>query len=290
MNVLIPKSRRPKFAVKLTIHDLANIPLVSGFVFVRWHLQDSARGDARGRTDKVPIKDHKAIWNYEREIARVRLVIEKDGMLSDKHVVFEVVSEHAGEKVELGTLQLNIAEFVKEKPTGRRYLLQDSKINSTIKITLDCRQLSGDASFSTPPLSSGQVFGGITGVIAEQKEKDDTLHVPSQLIVATQATPSLYRKTLTASWQRQDGELPAEECIEDLFAGGDGWAKDGDGLTKGRRAAVETALQDVVGTVPGAGVGLKRNNGEIMGWAERDDLQSWKIAGRRAPVYGHQSK
>ncbi|KAK9481848.1 N-terminal C2 in EEIG1 and EHBP1 proteins-domain-containing protein [Lipomyces starkeyi] len=279
MNVLIPKSRRPKFAVKVTIHDLANIPLVSGFVFVRWHLQDSARGDARGRTDKVPIKDHKAIWNYEREIARVRMVIEKDGMLSDKHVVFEVISEYSGEKVELGTLQLNMAEFVKEKPTGRRYLLHESKINSTIKITLDCRQLSGDANFSTPPLSSGQVFGGITGVIAEQKEKDDPLHVPSQLIVASQATPSLYRKTLTASWQRQDGELPAEECIEDIFAGGDGWAKDSDGLSRGRRLTEDLPNSDLSGTVPGAGVDLKRKNGEIMGWAERDDLRSWTIAG-----------
>ncbi|KAK9366361.1 N-terminal C2 in EEIG1 and EHBP1 proteins-domain-containing protein [Lipomyces kononenkoae] len=277
MNVLIPKSRRPKFAVKITIHDLANIPLVSGLVFVRWHIQDSARGDARGRTDKVPIKDHKAIWNYEMDVARVRLVIEKDGMLSDKHVVFEVVSEYSGEKVELGTLQLNIAEFVKEKATGRRYLLHESKINSTIKITLDCRQLSGDVNFSTPPLSSGQMFGGITGVIAEQKEKDDPLHASSQPIVTSQTIPSLYRKTLTASWQRQEGELPAEECIEDIFAGGDGWAKDNNGVSRGRQVTNELVFPDLAGTIPGAGIGLKRKNGEIMGWAERDDLRSWRM-------------
>ena len=33
----------------------------------------------------------------------------------------------------------------------------------------------------------------------------------------------MYRCTLAASWQLQAGELHPEECIEDIFAGGDGW-------------------------------------------------------------------
>lgn len=33
----------------------------------------------------------------------------------------------------------------------------------------------------------------------------------------------LYRRTLAASWSRQPSELPADECIEDIFGGGDGW-------------------------------------------------------------------
>jgi hypothetical protein len=33
----------------------------------------------------------------------------------------------------------------------------------------------------------------------------------------------MYRRTLAASWVAQADELPADECIEDLFAGGDGW-------------------------------------------------------------------
>ena len=32
-----------------------------------------------------------------------------------------------------------------------------------------------------------------------------------------------YRKTLAASWVGSQGELPADQCIEDIFAGGDGW-------------------------------------------------------------------
>lgn len=33
----------------------------------------------------------------------------------------------------------------------------------------------------------------------------------------------MYRRTLAASWSRQPAELPADECIEDIFSGGNGW-------------------------------------------------------------------
>lgn len=34
----------------------------------------------------------------------------------------------------------------------------------------------------------------------------------------------MYRRNLTAYWSAQPGELRADECIENIFAGGDGWA------------------------------------------------------------------
>lgn len=33
----------------------------------------------------------------------------------------------------------------------------------------------------------------------------------------------MYRRALAASWLAQPGELPPDQCIEDIFAGGDGW-------------------------------------------------------------------
>lgn len=33
----------------------------------------------------------------------------------------------------------------------------------------------------------------------------------------------MYRRTLAAYWSAQPGELKADECIEDIFGGGDGW-------------------------------------------------------------------
>lgn len=36
----------------------------------------------------------------------------------------------------------------------------------------------------------------------------------------------MYRRNLAAFWVAQPGELPADECIENIFAGGDGWGPD----------------------------------------------------------------
>ena len=35
----------------------------------------------------------------------------------------------------------------------------------------------------------------------------------------------MYRRNLAAFWTAQPGELRADECIEDIFAGGDGWGR-----------------------------------------------------------------
>lgn len=56
----------------------------------------------------------------------------------------------------------------------------------------------------------------------------------------------MYRRTLAASWAAQAGELPADQCIEDIFAGGDGWARhEGGQQTPSLRPSDEsTADQD----------------------------------------------
>ncbi|KAI4122774.1 MAG: hypothetical protein LQ338_005614 [Usnochroma carphineum] len=56
---------------------------------------------------------------------------------------------------------------------------------------------------------------------------DDFSHMPSMSSKTRELgkLQDMYRRTLAASWAAQDGELPADECVEDIFAGGDGWGK-----------------------------------------------------------------
>ncbi|KAJ9155308.1 N-terminal C2 in EEIG1 and EHBP1 proteins-domain-containing protein [Pleurostoma richardsiae] len=125
----------------------------------------------------------------------------------------------------------------------RRYLMQDSKINSTLKIGILMIQVDGERNFVAPPLKTAPVFGGIAGivagdqqqVVAEQLGQDDLLsgfagngghELPTALSSKSRDASELqdmYRRALAASWTCQPGELPADECIEDIFAGGDGW-------------------------------------------------------------------
>jgi hypothetical protein len=47
----------------------------------------------------------------------------------------------------------------------------------------------------------------------------------------TSEVQDLYRRTLAASWYRLPSELPADECIEDIFSGGNGWRTKQDSST-----------------------------------------------------------
>ncbi|KAI5804353.1 N-terminal C2 in EEIG1 and EHBP1 proteins-domain-containing protein [Geopyxis carbonaria] len=225
--IVVPKNRRPKFDLDLQIYDLFNVPLVSGQAYVKWHINGSTRAECRGRTSREPIKDHKVAWGYHQHVQGLRLTIGRNNVLQEQTITFEIHQDYSGgkERIQLGTVTLNLAEYASVDKETRRYLMQDSKINSTVKIGIAMHQVGGDHNYQTPPLKGAQVFSGIAGIIGEQRDQDDTRNMSSLNSKNREAgaAQDMYRRTLAASWQLQAGELNADECIEDIFAGGDGW-------------------------------------------------------------------
>ncbi|ELR07975.1 hypothetical protein VC83_00041 [Pseudogymnoascus destructans] len=251
MNGLINKSRKPKFALILQIINLNNVPLVAGQSYVKWHLPMSTAAEHRGATTKAPIKEHKVTWDYERSLV-VRLSMDKTNMLQECFVEFEVMQDYnggaRGEKITIGRVRLNLAEYADihyevGQVMVRRYLMQDSKINSTVKIGLGMSQVDGDRNFIAPPLRTAAVFEGFTGAMAVEQEKDKAGYngaVGNNKELAEMQ--DMYRQTLAASWHCSKGTLAADQCIEDIFNGGDGWGN------KPVPATQNPALQ----TAPGA--------------------------------------
>jgi len=113
----------------------------------------------------------------------VRLTIDKSNNLQETLIHFEVVQDYntgtRGEKITLGYITLNLAEYVEESEDGeegvtRRYLMQESKINSTLKVGIAMKQVDGERNFVAPPLKTAPVFGGIAGIMAgDQGELND---------------------------------------------------------------------------------------------------------------------
>lgn len=183
------------------------------------------------------------------------------------------------ERVPLGVVRLNLSEFVEESDAitsrkrsaslgamgsppiprvhggdevaedgiVRRYLMQESKVNSTLQIGILMVQIDGDRNYAAPPLKSAPVFGGIAGFMAgEQVEQDDTAgrkskRRPTPLAILQTGSQiaeipnihkardaaelqDLYRSALTAVWCAQPEEHPASAVVEDIFSGGNGWA------------------------------------------------------------------
>ena len=141
----------------LKINDINNVPLGNGTAWVRWRIpSSSATSEHQGHTEKAPLSDHRAYWNYEKAL-QVRLTIDRSSMLQECEINFEVFQEFhsstANEKNVLGKIKLNLAEYVdkveEDEGVVRRYLIFDSKVNSTVKIGIAMRQLEGDRNFTT---------------------------------------------------------------------------------------------------------------------------------------------
>lgn len=164
--------------------------------------------------------------------------MDKHSRLEDQRLDLEVFQElSSSETLQIGKLRLNLAEYANGEGRGReddvvvrRYLMQDSKINSTVKIGIGMHQLDGPTDFIAPPLRAAAVFEGFSGIIASEQEPDGTSgqitggKPPTGPSAELNELQDMYRLALAASWAcGGSGELAADKCVEDIFAGGDGW-------------------------------------------------------------------
>ncbi|KAI0894080.1 N-terminal C2 in EEIG1 and EHBP1 proteins-domain-containing protein [Annulohypoxylon nitens] len=141
--------------------------------------------------------------------------------------------------------EIDVVDDEAEEGIVRRYLMQDSKINSTLKIGILMVQIDGERNYIAPALKTAPMFGGIAGIMTGTgNDQQIQVEAPSEdgsppsssnnnnppgassLNKSRDASElqDMYRRALAASWACQPGELPADECIEDIFSGGDGWS------------------------------------------------------------------
>lgn len=349
-SAFVSKSRRVRFDLQLRILDLNNVPLVSGTSFIKWHLPSSTAAEHRGKTNKCVIRDHRVEYGYEKRV-QVRLTVGKDGMLQECQVNFEILQEYSaggrGERIRLGDVKLNLAEYAESSdpqspsspgPGGgnegdegivRRYLMQDSKINSTLKIGIYMRHIEGTREYFSPPLRTAPVFGGIAGIIHSSEPVPSTNHLGSSNAEPSNEEPvpnlssrnremgemqDMYRRTLAAFWTSQPGELKADEAIEDIFSGGDGWGKNGRPGTSDEKDGVDMNSRPGSGSTtpnpdadrqgrmnnPGRGIvqmaggrhhkqnknrGRVKGQGEVDEFEVLDDLRSWRVGEVEAGAY-----
>lgn len=135
--------------------------------------------------------DHAVVWDYSKTL-QVRLTTDKTNMLQELLIHFEIVQDYGSgvrgsDKITLGNIALNLAEYVEgsdgaispgskdgeDEGIVRRHLMQDSKINSTLKIGISMKQIDGERNFVAPPLKTAPVFGGIAGIMGQEQGEAD---------------------------------------------------------------------------------------------------------------------
>ncbi|SCU97941.1 LADA_0H09450g1_1 [Lachancea dasiensis] len=254
---------------------------------------------SRGTTPRVLVKHHRAHWNYTLpKPVQVKLVTDKYKRLTRKELVLEVYfeflessrpstanekssdvdtasslknsahSQKVSRKMLLGLVDVNIAEYVnpEQRQVASRFLLQKSKVNSILSLSIQMELTRGSFDDFQPPqyLSSNQlphalrngitdVFDGSSGAsspasssfIANGSGQGSTSNAANSNSLTKKTTDiqgsfsiavnnpfveKLYQKTFQLPWDPRPGEFTPKECVEDILEGGDGWAKNEKGI------------------------------------------------------------
>ncbi|KAG1054858.1 hypothetical protein G6F46_010770 [Rhizopus delemar] len=167
-----------------------------------------------GSTPSVPIKDHQVKWNYPIN-TMTKLAIDKHQMLNDCELKLEVYQK--GGK-EIGSLSINLSEYAGSGVVTERYLLQDCKFNSTIKLTLRMNTKSDVyPQFQTPPLTRKQVFKDISTVVRERTERSINIENSNHALLKKSHSVMSLPKYCKIQNNTIDEPSPVD-LVEQLFA------------------------------------------------------------------------
>ncbi|CAO3614759.1 unnamed protein product [Cunninghamella blakesleeana] len=156
--------------ILLTFHLLVVLILLNG---------NKNTTQSSGITTNIPINDHSVVWRHSIK-TQCELVISKQHLLMPCELKLEIYQEIGGSNLkQIGSLLLNISEYATIGPSTRRYLLEECKFNSFIKLSIEMKQLSKtDESFTAPPLTKStrqsDISTMISNTVPEKKKNDGT--------------------------------------------------------------------------------------------------------------------
>ncbi|OBA21707.1 hypothetical protein METBIDRAFT_41576 [Metschnikowia bicuspidata var. bicuspidata NRRL YB-4993] len=240
--------KKPKFRFSFSINDLSKIPHTSGYCYAELSVADgnpsrfhsdlssvsssgaslnlenkaSSHSSTRRiqvRTPRYRIHNFKCQFNFSMTCNLKFSLRRKDDMLGDKYIllrVYYITEKHSrhDHPMELGEVKLNLTEYLNfREPVTAKYLLQESKVNSILNLTISLEELPADfefhtqlsidnskhtqpntssslgissasekgtKSFNVPQFQRQAVFGGLDGVINPQANKETGRSLPQQ--------------------------------------------------------------------------------------------------------------
>uniref|UniRef100_A0A7S1CPH6 C2 NT-type domain-containing protein n=1 Tax=Bicosoecida sp. CB-2014 TaxID=1486930 RepID=A0A7S1CPH6_9STRA len=156
------KKRRLTFEVGLVVHELSHIPFAAGDVFVKWKLPGSmGRSGSSGLTEAVRIRDdHTARWGKRFPAFNVTLSVDDATNMLDPLILrlsVRVNTTASMKHTRLGVVLLDLAEYAGTAKTCRKCLLQESDVNSSLRVTVYMEQKKGDPMFRSRAPTRGVV-------------------------------------------------------------------------------------------------------------------------------------
>lgn len=173
MRRLLRRSADREFAVEVTIHKLNSIPVTHRMMFIHWRLASRNAGSPwNGFTDARPVEPNNTVtWNALVQF-NARLASDSSDssgqILSNTPLQLQLRSERRS-RLRIGVPSYNpegivtvdLAEVATSvgSTINRNFLVQESKLNATLHLSIKLKQISGDTTFRTREIVS-QSTGG----------------------------------------------------------------------------------------------------------------------------------
>ncbi|KAL3897755.1 MAG: hypothetical protein SGCHY_003205 [Lobulomycetales sp.] len=174
MDKLFPQSKsKVVFEVEVIVKGLENLPYLSGLYFVKWSMRKSL---AKGFTERQTVRNNVVEWNSHISLPETSMKIGKDGVLQYVVTLYPLtppslpgpvtwtcisakrpMAENDSTRLAVfpliwpaSALLSNLPEFADTRSSERRYLLQDSKLNTFTTVVINIHLISGDPSYKVP--------------------------------------------------------------------------------------------------------------------------------------------
>ncbi|KAJ3305261.1 hypothetical protein HDV03_001859 [Kappamyces sp. JEL0829] len=167
-NFIVPDKRKVKFICHLIIHEITALPYIAGQYFAKWKLSKTTQ---KGNTERATISENRVVWNAGFSI-ECTMVIGKDGFLQPFELTITVKQEINGgmSSEKLGYVTICLANLAGSGSSTTRYLLQEAKSNSLLKVSIDMTLVKGNTTtFKIPPPSPKTLLPMTANEVAEEQ-------------------------------------------------------------------------------------------------------------------------
>eukprot|EP00871_Galdieria_phlegrea_P002333 jgi/Galph1/30/GphlegSOOS_G4847.1 len=142
-----------EFQVTLLLEELRQFPLSHGIIFAKWKVPPALAEPHFGFTKKVQVVRNSVTWNDTFSfVLRLGATGERGEELRSTILRISVREEKTTGlgHVRHGIVEFDIAKFAGLPTVQKSFLLQESRTNAVLNISITLRQLSGDPTFKRP--------------------------------------------------------------------------------------------------------------------------------------------
>ncbi len=142
------KGRKLEFAIVVHVHSLNNFPLGSDGVFFKLKQPD---GSQKPHWSQTYFFSNNAVSFEESVPLMASMTVDSATNVIQSHVLRLSIRQLTTKSFQrLGVVLVDLAELANQRETTRRYLLENSRYNASLLLSIKTQQTQGDPQFICP--------------------------------------------------------------------------------------------------------------------------------------------